>query len=380
MPHSQSKAQDKDKDKKKTSSSKKQKGEDLDQLDESIGARKCDTPRDTPRSRGSVLSTQDTIAQFFGREGKEKSESRTEDRDSLENVIRSMDEKISKMVTTEHLHKEFEKLITEEVLTSNLEKLRQDLRKNFKEELDKVYERIQELERKSQKAEKSVTSLRNNLSDKETDIEHLRKENESLKKKIEDLDKGLAETKQATKVNEMHVNDIEQYTRRNNIRIYGIDDRDENETAEETTEKVIKFLKESLDIKAQGRDIDIAHRMGSFLEDGNRIIICRFASRMLRNEVIKRRKSLKGSVYVVREDLTNKNAKLLEKASKVSNVSAAWSDQGKVLVLLESGKKMQVTLNMDLTTPLVFKKKQNAKTGVREKRSVAENTSAKTVV
>lgn len=69
MPQSQSKAQDKDKDKKKTSSSKKQKGEDLDQLDESIGARKCDTPRDTPRSRGSVLLL---YLSFLGEKEKKK--------------------------------------------------------------------------------------------------------------------------------------------------------------------------------------------------------------------------------------------------------------------------------------------------------------------
>ena len=54
-------------------------------------------------------------------------------------------------------------------------------------------------------------------------------------------------------------------------------------------------------------------------------------SRTLRNDVMKNRKMLKGSELVIREDLTLKNAKLLEDASAVPNVKAAWSDQGKVL-------------------------------------------------
>lgn len=363
MPQSQSqsqKAQDKDKDKdkeKKKSSSKKQKN---DELDDSIDIRKGDTPRETPKKGSLLSSTQDTIAQFFERESKERTESRSDDRVSSElvTIIKSMEQKMSNMITTDHLHSEFKKLITVEVLASNLEKLKADLNKNFKEELDKVYERVKEIERKSQKADKTVIALKNQVSDKESDIENLTAENENLKKRIEKLEECLAEAKFATKVNERHVNDLAQYSRRNNVRIYGINDRKKNETAAETTSLVISFLKDKLNVDAQARDIDIAHRLGQFREDGNRVIICRFMSRTLRNDVMTNRKMLKGSAFVIREDLTFKNAKLLEEASAVSNVKAAWSDQGKVLVLLDSDKKMQVTLDSDLKNPLVPKSKK----------------------
>ena len=261
------------------------------------------------------------------------------------------------MITTDYLHAEFKKLITADVLTSNLEKLKEDLSKNFKEELDKVYERVKEIERKSKNAEKTVIDLKNQLSDKESDIVNLTAENDSLKKRIEKLEEGLTEAKFAIKVNESHVNDLAHYSQRNNVRIYGINDRKKNETTEETTSLVIKFLKDKLDIDAHVRDIDIAHRLGQFREDGNRVIICRFMSRTLRNDVMKNRKMLKGSAMVIRDDLAFKNAKLLEQASAVSNVKAAWSDQGKVLVLLDSDKKMQVTLDTDLKNPLAPKSK-----------------------
>ena len=64
---------------------------------------------------------------------------------------------------------------------------------------------------------------------------------------------------------------------------------------------------------------------------------------------MKRRRLLKGKAQVIREDLTRKNAKLLEEASDVSN---AWSDQGKIIVKLDSDEKTLVTLATDLNVPL----------------------------
>ena len=161
------------------------------------------------------------------------------------------------------------------------------------------------------------------------------------------------ETEQIVKLNAMHINDIEQYTRRNNIRIYGVDDRNRDETAEETVGEVLKLLDRELNLSLHPRDINIAHRIGQFQKDGNRVIICSFVSRINRNEVIRRRKLLKGKAQVIREDLTRKNAKLLEEVSDVSNVSSAWSDQGKIIAKLDTNDKMLVTLATDLKIPLV---------------------------
>ena len=96
MPQSQSqKVQDKDKDKeKKKPSGRRQKS---NELDDSLDIRKGDSPRKTPK-KGSVLpSTQDTIAQFFERESKERSESRSDDKASSElmTVIKSVEQKMS---------------------------------------------------------------------------------------------------------------------------------------------------------------------------------------------------------------------------------------------------------------------------------------------
>lgn len=122
-------------------------------------------------------------------------------------VIKWMEQKISNMITTDPLHAEFKKLITANVLTSNLEKLKEGLSKNFKEELDKVYERVKEIESLRKQKRLSYLDLKNQLLDKESDIVNLTAENDSLKKRIEKLEEGLAEAKSAIKINERHIKD-----------------------------------------------------------------------------------------------------------------------------------------------------------------------------
>jgi hypothetical protein len=75
-------------------------------------------------------------------------------------------------------------------------------------------------------------------------------------------------------------------------------------------------LKDKLDIDLDPTDIDIAHRMGKFIVDGNRPVICKFIYRTHKLKVISARKKLKGSNQVIREDLTLRHAILLEKLSQ----------------------------------------------------------------
>ena len=298
--------------------------------------------------------TQAAISTFFGdgKEDRSKPGEKEIETKSLEAVIRAVETKMRQMVTPEYLEKEFKKMITDD-LSKKLVKLRDDLKKHFQEELAKVNHRVAELEAKIKDNKTEIESLKNDRSDLQTKVQKLEEKYKNLKTEKDNLADKVSETEQIVKRNVMHLNDIEQYTRRNNIRIYGVDDSNKDETAEETVGEVLKLLDRDLNLSLHPRDINIAHRIGQFQKDGNRVIICSFVSRTHRNEVIRRRKLLKGKVQVIREDLTRKNAKLLEEVSDVSNVSNAWSDQGKIIAKLDTNEKMLVTLATDLKIPLV---------------------------
>ncbi|KAH3869040.1 hypothetical protein DPMN_032196 [Dreissena polymorpha] len=157
--------------------------------------------------------------------------------------------------------------------------------------------------------EKRIEILEAKLFEKELDSDKLRMKIESLEIKLkkakesEQLDNACimsAMEKQSGKLNE-----LEQYGRRNNIRIAGLVEASNNnnsnnnkttsETAEETSKVIIKFLNEKIEgLNLCINDIDIAHRLGR--RDTN---------------MMKNRRCLKGSGIFLNDDLTKLNQSVL---------------------------------------------------------------------
>ena len=63
---------------------------------------------------------------------------------------------MNKMVTTEYIESEFKKIVTEKFLTSKIERLKIELKDHFDQELEKVYSKIETLERESTQAKQEV--------------------------------------------------------------------------------------------------------------------------------------------------------------------------------------------------------------------------------
>ena len=137
-----------------------------------------------------------------------------------------------------------------------------------------------------------------------------------MKKEIDNLNKDLENQKaeneklvdQIKKVNdtaEDRINELEQYGRRNNLRINGIhEDEDVDETAERTTCKVAETLNRAIvDLNLARYDFDIAHRLGQKRPGSCRPIIVKLQSRMKRDVILRNRKLFKGSDIYINKDL-----------------------------------------------------------------------------
>lgn len=148
-------------------------------------------------------------------------------------------------------------------------------------------------------------------------------------------------------------NDVEQYGRRNNVRIRGLAIRKD----EDCRSMVIAFLKEKLQVDVTTEDIEAAHILPSRPELGDNasqpssqglqqrgppVIIVRFWERDLRDQVLRSRRRLKKTRFAIIEDLTALNAKTLSRISKDPNVVTAWSWSGKVHALTKTGNKVTV--------------------------------------
>ena len=135
---------------------------------------------------------------------------------------------------------------------------------------------------------------------------------------------------------EKELNEIQQYQRRNSLRITGID-----ETAGEITDVIVKKLvEEKLGVKLGDKDIERCHRVGKPNNKSKkpRNILIKFTSYKPRSTVIKQRRKLKGTKITIQEDLTKQNQELLKKASRKPGVVSSWTQDGRVYVSVATSK------------------------------------------
>ena len=188
---------------------------------------------------------------------------------------------------------------------------------------------------------KEVTkSLKDGIDKLHKDVDDLRNENEELRKTNSELETRLS-------VVEYESDNLEQYSRRNSLRISGIPE----EPDENTDQRVIQ-LAGGLGIDISPNDIDRSHRVGKLELDRGRTgrgplkmkrrtrdILVKFARYNTRAMLYNERKDLRNlethkNVYI-NEDLTKKRSKLLYDArilARAEIVKAAYSTDGKLYI------------------------------------------------
>ncbi|PSN37253.1 hypothetical protein C0J52_17952 [Blattella germanica] len=165
-----------------------------------------------------------------------------------------------------------------------------------------------------------VAEMKATLDKKNTEVlMEMKTALEKKDKKIADLESKLLEKN----------DDLEQYHRRQCLRIFGVE-----ETREEDTDKLVIDVAAKIGVDLQIRDIDRCHRVGRMLEGSSRsrAIIVKFVSYRQRNEVFKNKRKLKGLPITIREDLTRHRHKLLQECITRYGVTNVWTIDGTSVV------------------------------------------------
>lgn len=138
---------------------------------------------------------------------------------------------------------------------------------------------------------------------------------------------------------------LQQYTRRESVRIWGLPQA-HDETKEDVEKKVLKVFKDS-GAEIEVNDIAVAHRTGKPAR-GLRPVLVKFVSRRKRNEVMSKKKHLKGQQgydkIFINEDLTQLRSRLLGYVKRLEGVERAWTIDGRIHCL----KKVPVGLQPEL--------------------------------
>jgi hypothetical protein len=197
---------------------------------------------------------------------------------------------------------------------------------------------------------KRLEGLMSTVKDMKGDIARLTKQHDDVSRENAVLKKTIGE-------HERRMDDLESYSRSDNLIIRGLPEATAAERATdaalldsnpspmdshlsvETT--VIGFLQDSLGIEVSSRDISIAHRLKAGPRDSTRPVIVRFTNRKIRNLVFNSKKRLKdnGQRVFISEHLTKASSDLFFEARKLlreKKLFATWTQSGQVYVKFSS--------------------------------------------
>nr|XP_054757115.1 protein unc-13 homolog C-like [Lytechinus pictus] len=182
--------------------------------------------------------------------------------------------------------------------------------------------RIEKNEERIDKQEGEIHDLRVDLAMKEKEIK-------TLKSSVEKMESRMAAC-------QTRADDLEQYSRRNNVRVFGVPEAPD----EDTDDQVIKIVSNHLGYNLTKAEIDRSHRSGKPRSPNSkpRPILVKLCSHRSKFALLKNRRKMKDSGFSIQEDLTRANHEILMKLVKHPKVAAAWSADGRVIAALKTSQ------------------------------------------
>ena len=176
----------------------------------------------------------------------------------------------------------------------------------------------------------------------------------NLKALLEKKDQEIESLKTRVGQLENEQDALQQYSRRNSIRISGLLETPN----EDPVEVSIDLFNNSMKLAIKLDDIDRAHRVGKRVEGKTRPFLVKLTSYRARRSIIGARRILRDTgedrpKVFVNEDLTQKRATLLFKArtkKREKRIHDCWSYDGRIVILDNVSKIHTVVSDEELTT------------------------------
>lgn len=127
---------------------------------------------------------------------------------------------------------------------------------------------------------------------------------------------------------ECKIDDLEQYSRRHNLRVYGI-----QEVPQENTEQhLVTLFENKLGITVNSMYIDRSHRLGPKNSSKPRPVLVKFTSYKIRRQIFTNKKLLKKTGFVIMEDLTKTRLGIFKAACEKYGKHNVWTSDGVIKV------------------------------------------------
>ncbi|KAJ8246345.1 hypothetical protein GJAV_G00266670 [Gymnothorax javanicus] len=152
---------------------------------------------------------------------------------------------------------------------------------------------------------------------------------EAVQKAVAGHSCGIKKVESVLRKQDFRIDELEQYSRRDNVVIRGIPE----EEGEDTNE-TIKKVGEAIGVNIEDIDISVSHRFGRSQNGKPRPIVVKFVRRDTRTKVMQAKKNLRGSSeykgVFIDEQLTPLRAKLFSLVKNDADTERVWTVDGKI--------------------------------------------------
>ncbi|XP_026289139.2 protein unc-13 homolog C-like [Frankliniella occidentalis] len=187
-----------------------------------------------------------------------------------------------------------------------------------------------------------ITLISECLKPVKTEITRLTKEVEDLQVEVLNLSKDISQKDKKIEELEGRLEEHEQYSRRNNLRIFGV-----TESPKENTDDLVVKVAKKINVDIDVSQIDRSHRIGK-PGSNPRPIIVKFIGYGPRQAMFRAKKALKGSGITIREDLTKQRLDLLKGAAEVYFEKNVWSHDGVIMVKIGDHRPFRLKRSSEL--------------------------------
>ena len=174
----------------------------------------------------------------------------------------------------------------------------------------------------------------------------LKRWDEKLTEQRKEMEAANNKVKKEVQCQKFELDKLEQYGRRENIKIFGVPS-----SAEENTNDIVVKVASNMGVNISDEDISISHRLPSSRSDRPKPIIVKFVRRNVKTELMKKKKVLREKeetkdIYI-EEDLTPMRSKIVrELRNDKENVIRVWTIEGRIHCLVrEENKESRKVIN-----------------------------------
>lgn len=235
-----------------------------------------------------------------------------------------MDSTKSEVVSMDKIEKLMRQLLNEQ---------EERLRNTFKEEMEKLSSRVDNLETNNINNKNDIKNLQKEIKDIE---EGLHFQEEVFDKKIDELHDRTDDVNSECDEIWDKMRQLEDRNRRNNLRIVGLEEH-ENETSSDVEEKVINLFKDKLKI-TKDIEIDRAHRTGP-KRNKSRPIVLKLLRYKDKLKILKEAHHLQNSGIWINEDFSKATVDIRKGLLVEIKRRKASGEKGLILVYDKIKKK-----------------------------------------